>query len=233
MAMYIVERTGELVECVNKDVALDSSNVVIVISPTQKRIYTWIGNQAAPQSKFACARETARIRMETGYKVVNLEEQDISKDFLTAVDEIVANSRAVQSAQLSSSSSTINVSSQNTQKKSVQETASSSITSNSTSTRSSTMMVTQTLLSQTDSSLLEKNIEEILEQLDKLPPISGKIRDYIIIRDKLYVAPFEQDNWNELEEVMLDDGSFIAEDYVSRILIQDGKISAIELWRDI
>ena len=90
MTMFIVERTGELVECVNKEIALDSKNVVIVISPSQKRIYTWMGNQAAPQSKFACARETARMRMETGYKIVNLEERDTTGEFLEAIEEIIS-----------------------------------------------------------------------------------------------------------------------------------------------
>ena len=87
MSLYIIQSSGEMTECENKEVALSSDNVLLVISHEQKRIYTWMGNQAAPQSKFACARETSRIRMELGYKIVNLEESDTSNDFLEAVNE--------------------------------------------------------------------------------------------------------------------------------------------------
>ncbi|MCK5305397.1 MAG: hypothetical protein KAJ72_09100, partial [Candidatus Heimdallarchaeota archaeon] len=63
MSLYIIQSSGELTECSNKEVAIKSENVLLVISHLQKKIYTWIGGQASPHSKFACARETARIRM--------------------------------------------------------------------------------------------------------------------------------------------------------------------------
>ena len=90
MSLYIIQSTGELTECENKEVAISSDNVLLVISHEQKRIYTWIGNQAAPQSKFACARETARIRMELGYKIMNLEEADTSDEFIEWIHSNIA-----------------------------------------------------------------------------------------------------------------------------------------------
>ena len=45
-----------MAECENKQVALLSENVLLVISHNQKKIYTWIGKTSSPSSKFACAR---------------------------------------------------------------------------------------------------------------------------------------------------------------------------------
>ncbi|MHA1222138.1 MAG: hypothetical protein ACTSP3_02520 [Candidatus Heimdallarchaeaceae archaeon] len=75
MSLFIIQPTGELTECANKEVALSSENVLLVISHNQKKIYTWIGSQASPYSKFACARETARVRMELGYKIINQNQK--------------------------------------------------------------------------------------------------------------------------------------------------------------
>ena len=87
MSLYIIQSSGELTECYNKEIAIKSENVLLVISHLQKKIYTWMGGQASPHSKFACARETARIRMELGYKIVNLEESYTTDEFNQAVDE--------------------------------------------------------------------------------------------------------------------------------------------------
>ena len=106
MSMYIIEKTGELVKCYNKDIALNSHNVVVVISQNQKKIYTWIGKNASAQSKFACARETARMRMETGYKIVTIEGDLTSNEFLEAVDESISESSGkMEHITMSSSSS--------------------------------------------------------------------------------------------------------------------------------
>ncbi|MHA1407527.1 MAG: hypothetical protein ACTSSG_09125 [Candidatus Heimdallarchaeaceae archaeon] len=87
MSLFIIQPTGELTECANKEVALSSENVLLVISHNQKKIYTWIGSQASPYSKFACARETARVRMELGYKIINLEETAKPKPKVTTKQE--------------------------------------------------------------------------------------------------------------------------------------------------
>ena len=64
-----------------------------------------------------------------------------------------------------------------------------------------------------------------------LPPIDNSTRDYIIIDNSLYIAPENLDKSGTESKVSLQDGSFVADDYIPRLFLENGKIIAIELWR--
>ncbi len=220
MSLYIIQSSGELAECSNREVAIKSENVLLVISHLQKKIYTWIGEQASPHSKFACARETARVRMELGYKIVNLEESYSTDEFFQAVDEACNFQATSQSAPKPKSGAVkAAVIKRSTPKPTVK-----------TETKKAVIAKTERRYSSTiDTKVID--VEHVIKQLEILPPIDKSIRDYIIIDDSLYIAPENLEKPGTESKVSLQDGSFVADDYIPRLFLENGKIIAIELWR--
>jgi len=234
MSLYIIQSTGELTECYNKEVAIKSENVLLVISHLQKKIYTWIGGQASPHSKFACARETARIRMELGYKIVNLEEADTTDEFNQAVDEAcTVNSTGKPSPKpkpvavkpivikKSAPKSTIEpVAKPQSKLKPKPKTDTIKLVTTKTERRYSSTIDTKVI-----------DVEHVIKQLEILPPMVNSVRDYIIIDKSLYIAPENLEKPGTESKVSLQDGSFVADDYIPRLFLENGIIIAIELWR--
>ena len=261
MTLYIIQSTGEMTECSNKEVALQSSNVLVVITHNQKKIFNWIGGQASPHSKFACARETARLRMELGYKIVNLEEEDTTSDFLSAVDEacnISSDSSTAQIHKPIEKPTPVEISKPmpKTEHKPMTETKpipkskpkpkpkSKPKPKPKPKPKSKPKPTTETKpkvekkepAKKTVASTKKESIagvKFIFKQLEVLPPLEGKIRDYISIGDSLYIAPENLEDPNKESIVKLPDGSFVADDYLPRLFLENGKIVAIELWREV
>jgi len=244
MSLYIIQSTGEMTECENKEIALSSDNVLLVISHQQKRIYTWIGAQAAPQSKFACARETARIRMELGYKILNLEESETNREFIEAVDEAcnIATKPTKKPAQIKKPEPEPEVKKEEEKKTEPKPEATSTKTATKpkTETKEKTTVKPKTAAKKDTerryiSTTVENQIvdvEHVIKQLEILQPMSNSIRDYVIIGDTLFVAPENLEKPDTESKVSLPDGSFVADDYIPRLFLENGKIIAIELWRE-
>ncbi|MHA1303483.1 MAG: hypothetical protein ACTSQE_03095 [Candidatus Heimdallarchaeaceae archaeon] len=224
MSMYIVEKTGELTQCSDKEKALNSENVLIVVSHLGKKVYTWVGSSASPQAKFACARETARIRMELGYRAVNLEEADTTESFLQAVEEASSGitSHITSSAPRFVSSvhpTPSRVETRESAPKPAEPISETSVDS---------QVSPNVRLSTSTPSVIDVNY--VVKQISALPPIEGMVRDYIIIGNELYIAPDEDTSEVAIMD-SLPDGGFVAEDYLPRLYIESGKVIAIELWR--
>lgn len=246
MSLYIIQPTGEMTECENKEVALSSDNVLLVISHEQKRIYTWIGNQAAPHSKFACARETARIRMELGYKIMNLEESETNNEFLEAVDEACNIAKKptkkptpVKKPEPTPEAKKDEKTKTETKPKPATKTAAEpkpKTTATKTTTKTKPKIEPKKDTTRRYSSTAIKSqivdVEHVIKQLEILQPMSDSIRDYVIIGDTLFVAPENLEKPDTESKVSLPDGSFVADDYIPRLFLENGKIVAIELWRE-
>jgi len=221
MTLYIIQSTGEMTECTNKEVALASSNVLVVISHNQKKIYTWIGSQSSPHSKFACARETARLRMELGYKIINLEESSTNNEFLEAIDEAINAPSGGSATKLKP----ITVPKKASVKKETPKPKPKTVPKKVTQPKEK---------KETESKIVKtkiNDVEHIFKQLEVLPPMEGSIRDYILVGDSLFIAPESIEQSDSESKVQLPDGSFIADDYVPRLFLENGKIIAVELWR--
>ena len=214
MTLYIIQSTGEMTECANKEVALASSNVLVVISHNQKKIYTWLGSQSSPHSKFACARETARLRMELGYKIVNLEEESTNNDFLEAIDEAINAPSGGSVAKPKPKTTPIKAPVK-------KETPKPKEKKEAEPRRYETKAVKTKII----------DVENIFKQLEVLPPMEDSIRDYILVGDSLFIAPENIEKSDSESKVQLPDGSFVADDYVPRLFLENGKIIAVELWR--
>ncbi len=232
MTLYIIQSTGEMTECANKEVALASSNVLVVISHNQKKIYTWLGSQSSPHSKFACARETARLRMELGYKIVNLEEESTNNDFLEAIDEAINAPSGGSVAKPKPKTTPIKApvkketskpKPKTTPKKAPvkKETPKPKEKKEAEPRRYETKAVKTKII----------DVENIFKQLEVLPPMEDSIRDYILVGDSLFIAPENIEKSDSESKVQLPDGSFVADDYVPRLFLENGKIIAVELWR--
>jgi len=235
MTLYIIQSTGEMTECENKEVALASTNVLVVISHLQKKIYTWIGGQSSPSSKFACARETSRLRMELGYKIANLEESDTTNEFLQAVDEACN----IQSDPAAKPKPVKPISKAEPKPKpkpkpkakpkakpKPKPATKPKAEPKETETTAERRYTSKTV----ETSIID--VEHIITQLKVLPPIGNSIRDYILINDTLYIAPENLENPDTESKVKLPDGSFVADDYTPRLFLENGKIIAVELWRE-
>ena len=232
MTLYIIQSTGEMTECTNKEVALASSNVLVVISHNQKKIYTWIGSQSSPHSKFACARETARLRMELGYKIVNLEESSTNNEFLEAIDEAI-NAPSGGSATKPKPKTT-------SVKKQVSKPKPKTASVKKETPKAKLKKVTKTKEKKEaepgkyESKVVKtkiSDVEHVFKQLQVLPPMEDSIRDYILVGDSLFIAPENIEQSDSESKVQLPDGSFVADDYVPRLFLENGKIIAVELWR--
>ena len=229
MTLYIIQSTGEMTECTNKEVALASSNVLIVISHNQKKIYSWIGSQSSPHSKFACARETARLRMELGYKIVNLEESYTNNEFLEAIDEAINApsggfaTKPKPKTRTAPKEVTSKPKTRTSQKKvPVKKVTSKPKEKKEAEPRRNEIKAVKTKIT---------DVEHIFKQLEVLPPMEDSIRDYILVGDSLFIAPENIEKSDSESKVQLPDGSFVADDYVPRLFLENGKIIAVELWR--
>lgn len=229
MTLYIIQSTGEMTECTNKEVALASSNVLIVISHNQKKIYSWIGSQSSPHSKFACARETARLRMELGYKIVNLEESSTNNEFLEAIDEAInapsggSATKPKPKTRTAPKEVTSKPKTRTSQKKvPVKKVTSKPKEKKEAEPRRNEIKAVKTKIT---------DVEHIFKQLEVLPPMEDSIRDYILVGDSLFIAPENIEKSDSESKVQLPDGSFVADDYVPRLFLENGKIIAVELWR--
>ncbi|MCE7741773.1 MAG: hypothetical protein GOP50_04890 [Candidatus Heimdallarchaeota archaeon] len=229
MTLYIIQSTGEMTECENKEVALASTNVLVVISHSQKKIYIWIGGQSSPHSKFACARETARLRMELGYKIVNLEEAETNNEFLQAVDEAcnIQSDSTVKPKPVKPISKADPKPKPKPKPKT--ETKPKPKPKPKTETKPKATTERRYTSKAVETSIVD--VEHIVTQLKVLPPIGSSIRDYILINDTLYIAPENLENPDTESKVKLPDGSFVADDYTPRLFLENGKIIAVELWR--
>lgn len=223
MSLFIIKPSGELEETTNKELAINPNNVLLVISHVQKRIFTWMGAKAKPQSKFACARETSRVRMEIGYRITSLDDSETTPDFLDAIDEAckitssqqkytkppstVTKGEKEKDAQLKEEKATQEL----TKKKQVKETSSK---------KPSLVQKRKILI----------DIKQTLLSLSTLPAVQGSTRDYIIFKNKLYIAPDGATEVDSDSVVSLADGSFIADEYTPRLYLEKGEIIAIELW---
>ncbi|MHA1874430.1 MAG: hypothetical protein ACTSVB_09970 [Candidatus Heimdallarchaeaceae archaeon] len=227
MSIYIVEKTGELSSCHDKDHALKSENVLIVVSHMDKKVYTWVGSRASPQSKFACARETARMRMELGYRAVNLEEADTTESFLRAIDEAL---NGADKPGASFRPKPVPYSSQikEDKREDIHKTLKKDTKTKEPKEMKNSITPTVKLDASTPKVL---DINYVVKQTLTLPPINGMIRDYIIIGDKLYIAPDEDTSEVAIMD-SLPDGGFVAEDYLPRLYIENGRVIAVELWRE-
>ncbi|MCG3258254.1 MAG: hypothetical protein H7644_00760 [Candidatus Heimdallarchaeota archaeon] len=218
-----------MTECTNKEVALASSNVLIVISHNQKKIYSWIGSQSSPHSKFACARETARLRMELGYKIVNLEESSTNNEFLEAIDEAINApsggfaTKPKPKTRTAPKEVTSKPKTRTSQKKvPVKKVTSKPKEKKEAEPRRNEIKAVKTKIT---------DVEHIFKQLEVLPPMEDSIRDYILVGDSLFIAPENIEKSDSESKVQLPDGSFVADDYVPRLFLENGKIIAVELWR--
>ena len=218
-----------MTECTNKEVALASSNVLIVISHNQKKIYSWIGSQSSPHSKFACARETARLRMELGYKIVNLEESYTNNEFLEAIDEAINApsggfaTKPKPKTRTAPKEVTSKPKTRTSQKKvPVKKVTSKPKEKKEAEPRRNEIKAVKTKIT---------DVEHIFKQLEVLPPMEDSIRDYILVGDSLFIAPENIEKSDSESKVQLPDGSFVADDYVPRLFLENGKIIAVELWR--
>lgn len=223
MSLFIIRPSGELEETNNKELAIDPNNVLIVISHVQKITFTWMGAKAKPQSKFACARESSRIRMEIGYRITSLDDSETTPDFLDAIDEACNITSSQQKYTKPPSTVTIveeEKSEQLKAKKATQELTKKKQVKETSSTQPSLVQKRKTLI----------DIKQTLRSLSTLPAVQGSTRDYIIFNNKLYIAPDGATDVDSDSVVSLADGSFIADEYIPRLYLEKGEIVAIELW---
>jgi hypothetical protein len=95
---YEVEEDGTLQEVEMTKESLDSSKVVCVVDDETKSIYLWKGSQAGIRKKFIGARVATNLRSEYGFnfKVRPVDEGEEPPTFFTALDGTTAAVRVMK-----------------------------------------------------------------------------------------------------------------------------------------
>ncbi len=214
--LYEVMEDGELILLENPPDNLSDDMAVIFISPFSKTTYIWVGPNAGLSKKFVAAREGRSKRMESGYPIVHVQndnaetkfEEDYKK-FLEQVKGKTDSSTTTRSAKPKRSTSKAT-----TKKAEI-----------------SSRAVKQEPVMLIEAEKEDLDPYEVLRKLNELSPIEGMIRDYVIIYNR--VAIISDDNGNQKIEFVeeLPEGAFFSPHYVPRLLISNNKVIGMELWR--
>ena len=212
MMIYEVMEDGELVPLENPPDKLSDDMAVIFISPFSKTTFIWVGPNAGMAKKFVAAREGRAKRMESGFPIVHVQNDNAEAKFEEDYKKLLEQLKGKQET----SAPIKKTSPPKTNKK---ETTKNIETL---SNRKNEQKVTP-----------ENKVDpyEVLKRLNDLSPIEGMIRDYVIIHNKVAII-VEDEGKQKIEFVEeLPEGAFFSPHYVPRLLISDNKVIGMELWR--
>ena len=205
MILQLIMDDGELIDTTDIDEALKPSSACIFVSNRNRKTYLWVGDEAGPRKRFIGARAAQGVRYESGFPI----EHDAPADEIRHAYEAEVGAIA---------SSSIDVSTKKEPQPVVKEKQETPPPKEK-STDSSPTVNDATLLA-------------ISQKLADLKPISGMVRDYIVIEGRLMTLLETEGGIPDLYPVSgMPDGSFYVEHYCPRILIEDDLVMAVELWR--
>jgi hypothetical protein len=254
---YQVEEDGTLQEVEISKADLDSGMVVCVIDDETKSIYLWKGSQAGIRRKFVGARVATNLRTEYGFnfKVRPLDEGEEPPTFWTALDGTTAAVKVMKPGDKAppptppkpkTTPTTTATTPPPTPKTtttpppktktppSAQTTAPPPARPAPTAPppKATTAPPTTTPAPASDSI-----IEEMVAQLQDMEAPEGYQRELLIIYNQLFtvaerrIKVFGQEKVERTFEKVRDppEGTFMAEGFIPRVIVQDGRVLGIEL----
>ncbi|MGQ9720885.1 MAG: hypothetical protein ACUVXA_06130 [Candidatus Jordarchaeum sp.] len=240
LLVYDVKGDGEVdnIDQLDKNL-LTSDRVLIVIAENNKKIYLWKGKNSPVRKKFVGARRAAALRTEYGfaYKVVAMDETDEEADFLALIGmKPTAKPKPVIKGSVEAptpvTSSTVEIEPEPTPEL---KTRPASIPEPRIVVRSEPKLRATTATIEKPS-LRE---EEIMAKLEKIEVPQGLVRELVIAGHALYAIKESKTSIfgkesveRKLERVNPPEGIFLAEDFIPRVVVENGVIQAIEFLKE-
>jgi len=244
LVVYDVRGDGEVdnIDQLDKNV-LSSDRVLIVIAENNKKIYLWKGKNSPVRKKFVGAQKANAIRTEYGfaYKVIAMDETDEEADFLALIGmkpskkpkvaPAPAPEPVIEPVTEPQTTPTPKPKAKTTTQKLVTTPAPEPkvVIKSQPSPRVTTAQVEQPRL----------NENEIMAKLEKIEVPKGLARELVISGHALYAIKESKTSVfgkasveRRLERVNPPEGIFLAEDFIPRILVENGVVQAIEFLKE-
>lgn len=251
---YEVLEDGTLNEVeISKD-DLESTMVVCVVDDETKSIYLWKGTQAGIRRKFIGARVATNLRTEYGFhfKVRPLDEGEEPPTFFTALDGSTAAERILKPGEKAPPPKPPTAKAETASSSppppkprpvdSTPETATSAAPPPSPPTQPTSKPTTTAPSARpqpaaSSSQALSGEIQAMIKDLETVDPPEGYERELLIVYNELFtvaehkIAVFGQEKIERKFEKVKDppEGTFMAEGFIPRVIVKDGKVLGIEL----
>ena len=248
---YEVSEDGTLQEVEMSKDDLDSTKVVCIVDDETKSIYLWKGSQAGVRKKFIGARVATNLRTEYGFnfKVRPLDEGEEPPTFFTALEGTTTAIKVMKPGdkappprppkpkdKVEAAPAETVTTSPPTPKTSPTITAPQPKT---TAAPPPKPPVTATRPAATTAApkALSSEIDMMIKELEAQDPPEGYQRELLIIYNELYtvsehkMSVFGQEKIERRFEKVKDppEGTFMAEGFIPRVIVKDGKVLGIEL----
>ena len=249
---YEVLEDGTLNEVELSKDELTSTIVVCVIDDETKSIYLWKGSQAGVRRKFIGARVATNLRSEYGFqfKVRSIDEGEEPPTFFTALDGTTSATRVLKPGEKSpppappkpkkdpvagAPSTPPPTPKPKTETVTTPKTAAPS--PKPPAPKPSPAPTTAYRTSAPVTAAPQGIVDEMIKELETIDPPEGYQRELVIVYNDLYTVAehktsvFGQEKIERRIEKVKDppEGTFMAEGFIPRVIVKDGKVLGIEL----
>jgi hypothetical protein len=254
---YEVSEDGTLQEVEISKEDLDSGKVVCVVDDATKSIYLWKGSSAGIRRKFVGARVATNLRTEYGFnfKVRPLDEGEEPPTFWTAMEGTTAAVKVMKPGDQAPPPRPPAPKAKTTPPPTPKTTPAAETTAApppKTTTPPPTPKTappparpaptappptTTTVPTAPTAAVGDSVIDEMVSQLQDMEAPEGYQRELLIIYNQLFtvaerrIKVFGQEKIERTFEKVRDppEGTFMAEGFIPRVIVQDGKVLGIEL----
>lgn len=242
LVVYDVRGDGEVdsIDQLDKNV-LSSDKVLIVIAENNKKIYLWKGKNSPVRKKFVGAQKANAIRTEYGfaYKVIAMDETDEAADFLALIG--MKPNKKPKTAPAPAPEPGIEPVTE-PEPNPTPKTKATTQKMVTTSTPEPKVIIKsqpspRVTATQVEQPRLNENV--IMAKLEKIEVPKGLARELVISGHALYAikesktSVFGKENVERrLERVNPPEGIFLAEDFIPRILVENGVVQAVEFLKE-
>lgn len=238
MQLFNVQDSGDVAEITSSQTIrehLKSDSVFIIVDDDKKRIWIWKGSEAPVRKKFISARAASQIREERGlnYKVSSEDEGDESDSFLKAIGESPKHVEIKKPPLVEEKFTEKPYTPVKTEGETAKEEVEPFIGSKETFHHIESK---RAVIVKPDSESIETS--SILEKLETIPLPRGFERELVIVGNNVYTVTEhtiyflgKKQIKKKLEKAPLGtvpEGVFLAEDYVPRVIVNNGSVMAIE-----
>lgn len=244
LLVYDVKGDGEIdnIDQLDKSI-LSSDRVLIVIAENNKKIYLWKGKNSPVRKKFVGARKAAALRTEYGfgYKVVAMDESDEEADFLALIG--MKPSKASKPISTPVEKASIPVTSPTPEPEPALITVEPTpepepkVVVKAQPRPKVTVAQPKVAVAQPEPNILSE--DEIMTRLDKIEVPQGFVRELVISGHSLYAVKESKTSIfgkesieRKLVRVNPPEGIFLAEDFIPRVLVENGVVQAVEFLKE-
>jgi hypothetical protein len=248
---YEVYEDGTLNEVELTKDDLVAERVVCIVDDETKSIYLWKGSQANIRKKFIGARVATNLRTEYGFhfKVRPLDEGEEPPTFFTALNGTTAATRVLKPGESAPPPAPPKAKTVDKKEAAAESTPPPKPPAKKTTsapppkttapppTPPKTTTTTAPKTAPPPKMAASSEISEMIKELETVEPPDGYQRELLVVYNQLYTvaehktAVFGQEKVERKFEPVKDppEGTFMAEGFIPRVIVKDGKVLGIEL----